>query len=375
MTLRNLRTIDDQHIDLHLGSSHANWDLSFDGALVMPGLVNSHDHLEFNLYPQLGDRQYRNYTEWGKHIHAHYKKEINKVAGIPLPLRAQWGLYKNLLCGVTTVIHHGRPLTIKEPHIRVCQHTQNLHSVQFEKLWKLKLNNPLKRNKKCVIHVGEGTDESSAKEIDELLKHNFMERELVGVHGVALKKKQSAQFSALVWCPLSNDFLLGKTADVEEWETTRLFGTDSTLTGSWDFWEHIRFARSQCRLTSKQLFQMVSRSAGKFWGLSGYHHEHEYPEDLVIVRPRDGQPMIDQFFETGPDDILLVIQGGKIRLFDQRMHQQLRKAGLDTKNWSRVNVHGEIKFVQGNLVQLMREIKKHHPEVQFPVSEAGLIAE
>jgi cytosine/adenosine deaminase-related metal-dependent hydrolase len=60
MTLRNLRTIDDQHIDLHLGSSHANWDLSFDGALVMPGLVNSHDHLEFNLYPQLGDRQYRN---------------------------------------------------------------------------------------------------------------------------------------------------------------------------------------------------------------------------------------------------------------------------------------------------------------------------
>jgi hypothetical protein len=85
--------------------------------------------------------------------------------------------------------------------------------------------------------------------------------------------------------------------------------------------------------------------------------------------------MIDQFFETGPDDILLVIQGGKIRLFDQRMHQQLRKAGLDTKNWSRVNVHGEIKFVQGNLVQLMREIKKHHPETLFPVSEAGLIAE
>jgi len=32
--------------------------INFDGALAFPGLINSHDHLEFNLYPQLADKVY-----------------------------------------------------------------------------------------------------------------------------------------------------------------------------------------------------------------------------------------------------------------------------------------------------------------------------
>ena len=36
--------------------------LHFDGAIIFPGLINSHDHLDFNLFPQLGNRAYKNYT-------------------------------------------------------------------------------------------------------------------------------------------------------------------------------------------------------------------------------------------------------------------------------------------------------------------------
>ena len=39
--------------------------LMFDKALIFPELINSHDHLDFNLFPQMGDRFYTNYTEWG----------------------------------------------------------------------------------------------------------------------------------------------------------------------------------------------------------------------------------------------------------------------------------------------------------------------
>src|SRR6202007_1168364 len=109
-----------------------------------------------------------------------------------------------------------------------------LHSVGFEKKWRLKLNNPFKQKLPVVIHTGEGTDRRANKEIDRLTGWNLLGRKLIGIHGVAMASHQAEKFRALVWCPQSNDFLLGKTAPVNRIEkyTDILFGTDSTLTGS-----------------------------------------------------------------------------------------------------------------------------------------------
>ncbi|WP_432326475.1 hypothetical protein ACRQ5D_21140 [Mucilaginibacter sp. P25] len=84
--------------------------LTFVNAIAFPGLINSHDHLDFNLFPQLGNKTYESYTEWGKHIHRAYAVEIASVLKIPIALRERWGVYKNLLCGVTTVVNHGEKL-------------------------------------------------------------------------------------------------------------------------------------------------------------------------------------------------------------------------------------------------------------------------
>src|SRR6476659_1696207 len=81
--------------------------ITFDNAIAFPGLINSHDHLDFNLFPSLGGKIFNNYTEWGNHIHKHYKEQINAVLKVPFNLRTQWGIYKNLLCGITSVINHG----------------------------------------------------------------------------------------------------------------------------------------------------------------------------------------------------------------------------------------------------------------------------
>jgi cytosine/adenosine deaminase-related metal-dependent hydrolase len=106
--------------------------LTFDNALAFPGLINAHDHLDFNLFPSLGNKTYNNYTEWGGFLHKSYKKEIDAVLKVPLDLRVRWGMFKNLLCGVTTVINHGEWLNIKDPVINVEQ-GKCLHSVHFEK--------------------------------------------------------------------------------------------------------------------------------------------------------------------------------------------------------------------------------------------------
>jgi cytosine/adenosine deaminase-related metal-dependent hydrolase len=219
--------------------------LTFDNAIAFPGLINSHDHLDFNLFPPLGDQHYPDYTAWGNHIHRQFKDEIAAVLQVPLALREQWGIIKNLLCGVTTVVNHGQRLQTEQPLIDVYEQYQCIHSVKFEKRWKLKLNNPFKHRLPVVIHTGEGIDKPSHQEIDRLITWNILHRELIGVHGVAMSARQAKKFKALVWCPLSNYFLLGRTAPADQLKTstTLLFGTDSTLTGSWDLWEHIRLAR------------------------------------------------------------------------------------------------------------------------------------
>jgi hypothetical protein len=155
--------------------------LYFDDAFVFPGLINSHDHLEFNLFPQLGNRVYKSYMEWGEDIHQQDKEIIRSVLRVPKELRVEWGIYKNLFAGITTVVHHGERLNINNKTINIFQDCYSLHSVNLEKLWKLKLNKPFARNQPYVIHVGEGTNDEAFKEINELIRWSFLKRKLIGI--------------------------------------------------------------------------------------------------------------------------------------------------------------------------------------------------
>src|ERR1700743_516837 len=162
----------------HIRDEEDEFALNFDGAIIFAGLINSHDHLDFNLFPALGYNTYKNYTEWGAYIHKNYKSQINSILKVPVELREEWGVYKNLLCGVTTVINHGKKVKIRTDLISVFEDIHNIHSVQFEKKWRFALNNPLKKKLPVVIHNGEGNDESSFKEIDQLISWNLLKRKL-----------------------------------------------------------------------------------------------------------------------------------------------------------------------------------------------------
>ena len=71
--------------------------LQFDQAIAFPGLINSHDHLDFNLFPPLRNKFYCNYAEWGADIQQKNHDCIQAVLKIPRQLRTEWGIYKNLL--------------------------------------------------------------------------------------------------------------------------------------------------------------------------------------------------------------------------------------------------------------------------------------
>lgn len=365
MRLRNLKTLSGELIDIFLPDSKSDdeHEISFTNAIAFPGFINSHDHLDFNLFQSYGEKKYSSYHEWANYIHCNYSEEINKVLRIPVHLRAQWGIYKNLLCGVTTVVNHGAKLQISDPIISVLQHTQSLHSVQFERLWKLKLNNPIRRKRLSTIHIGEGTDERSFREINTLTKWNFLRKEIVGIHAVAMKKHQSRKFKAIVWCPMSNYFLFDKTAPVEELDTKILFGTDSTLTAPWNIWEHLRFVKEETSVSNAQLLNMLIASPGAVWNIPGYNGD-ELPSDIVIADFRNKTE--DDFFSLNPEDILIVIHKGKVALFDSSIKCSMTEH-VNMDEFSAITINGKTKWVKGDLPKLISSIKEYHPQQSFSV--------
>ena len=341
--------------------SPADLTLSLPNAIAFPGLINSHDHLDFNLFPRLGNTIYSNYTEWGHDIHLRNRKEIDAVLEIPQPLRTTWGIYKNLLNGFTTVVNHGETLPVDDELITVFQNQRCLHSVGFEKNWRWQLNRPGwpwrfssgSRRLPVVVHTGEGTDKAAHEEISRLLKWNLFKKPLIGIHGVAMDETQAKGFQALVWCPASNYFLLNSTALIQKLKdhVPILFGTDSTLTAPWDAWEHIRMARQQ--MTDEELLNSLTRQAADTWKLPTGAIAPGLQADLVVSAAAD-------LFSTTPEDILLVLHKGQIRLFDASLDIGLQ-AGF-----YKISVGERNKYVKGDLPALMKEIQKHYPAVAFP---------
>ena len=83
--------------------------VDLDGAFVLPGLINAHDHLELNHFGSLKPRdRYRNATEWIDDLRPLIRSDpgIRRKAAFPLRDRLFIGGLKNLLAGVVSPTHY-----------------------------------------------------------------------------------------------------------------------------------------------------------------------------------------------------------------------------------------------------------------------------
>jgi cytosine/adenosine deaminase-related metal-dependent hydrolase len=345
--------------------------IHFQNVIAFPGLINSHDHLDFNLFPKLGNRIYKNYVEWGDDIHQQNKNVIDEVLKIPQTLRTQWGVYKNLLNGVTTVFNHGQTLKVENNLIDVLQDKNALHSVRLEKNWRWKLNNPFNIKEPYVIHIGEGTDEASYNEINELTWWNKLNKKLTGIHGVAMDAKQAASFQAIIWCPDSNYFLLGETASINELKktTTIVFGTDSTVSADWNIWNQLRLARQTKLLTDEELIASVTTVPAKLRCLNAGILKENMKADIVITEKKNDDAT-NAFFATNPEMILMIIKSGNIILFDESLSAQLTSQKLQIELFNRIRINDRFKYVEGNINNLIKQIKQYSSNIFIPVESA-----
>lgn len=294
---------------------------------VRPGLVNAHEHLHRNHYGRLGAPPYPNAYAWGHDIHARHAGEI--AAGRALPRREALlrGAWKNLFAGVTAVAHHdaweadfdgGFPLRVAP--------VRSIHSLGFTPELARAAAADGGRARPLSVHLAEGVDARSAREVRELEALGLLDDRLIAVHAVGPDgdgvARLRASGAAVAWCPTSNHFLFGRTAPAALLAPgiDVVLGSDSRLSGEGDLLDELRAARRLGLLDDARLLDAVGATAARRLCLPPPSLHPGAPADLAVFR----RPVL----EATAADVALVMVDGVVRVADPALGAPLDALGL-----------------------------------------------
>ncbi len=308
-----------------------------EGAFVLPGLVNAHDHLELNHFGRVKFRDsYENASSWIDDMRPKLQEDprIRERRSHPLRDRLLLGALKNVLSGVTTVSHHNplyRELGRGFP-LRVVRRYGWAHSFFLQ-------GGPVGADGErgpdveaayrdtppdapFLVHLAEGFDESARRELSRLRELGCLRENTVLVHGVGLSSEDWSSVrragAGFVWCPSSNRFLLGRTASLDDFfdcepdsRTSIALGTDSRLSGARDLLEELREARAAAALEPADLLGMVTSNAAALLRLPDFGRiAPGLPADLLVIPPLARDPA-EALLKVARAGIRLVAVGGR----------------------------------------------------------------
>jgi cytosine/adenosine deaminase-related metal-dependent hydrolase len=333
--------------------------LDLEGHLILPGLINAHDHLEFNLYPRLGKGPYSNAGDWARDIYRPKKSPIAEHLLVPKNIRLLWGGLKNLLSGVTTVCHHNpreNPIFDCNFPVRVLKEFGWAHSLEFSRDVALRFE-LTPSDWPFILHLGEGTDGQARREVFDLDEMGALDSRTVLTHAVGLNKRGlrlvKERGASLIWCPSSNLFLLGRTltAGALRSGVPVALGSDSALTAEGDLLDEIRVARRVSRLPSPVIYRMVTEEAARILRLRGGAGSLAAGgvADLIAI-PDAGRSPSETLMRTKPP--ALVMMGGEIKLIAPELPRH--PSGLRRLN---VEGRGDV-LVCANVASLCRQAKQ-----------------
>jgi cytosine/adenosine deaminase-related metal-dependent hydrolase len=340
-------------------------DIDLNGFLLLPGLVNAHDHLQFALFPRLGKPPYGNYIDWGDDIHRSFPEIILKHHAIPKADRLWWGGIRNLLCGVTTVCHHDPlwpELQRGDFPVRVVREYGWAHS--------LALGGDLRHahdgtpaGQPFVVHSCEGIDELARNELEGLDRRGLLDNRAVLVHGLAITREGAELIrdrgASLIICPSSNRFLYGKVPEMSILDRIEhlALGSDSPLSAEGDLLDEVRFAMSFLGISTSTAYHMVTTAAASILRLGdGQGSIKEFGlADLIAVRDTGHDPA-DKLATLSMNDMELVMLGGRVQLATKAILERLPFAarnGLEP-----LSIGGSIRWLRAPVRALLKQAEE-----------------
>ncbi|GHN00396.1 hypothetical protein WSM22_18850 [Cytophagales bacterium WSM2-2] len=325
------------------------------GHYLYPGFINSHDHVEMNLYPLMGNPPYQNYTEWAKDIYRPMESPVREIERLEMKDRLTWGSFKNLISGATTVVHHNKwhqALGGRLFPVRI-RATEWAHSLAFEP--KIEKKFPSNPKSTFVIHAAEGVDSFAKAEIPKLKELGMLQENTVLVHAVGMNERNMKLMEqsrvSMVWCPSSNLFMFNQTAPVNELKNKIkvVLGTDSLMTGPATLLDEMRVARETGMASTREIYDMVTSVPAKIFHMATPEIKIGCTE--FWIAPIKHSDYYENVFLQHTGDIMAVVVYGRIRYCNAEIGKRLGTLR------HRISVSGQEKLVEEDIPKLWRKLE------------------
>nr|WP_233175326.1 amidohydrolase family protein [Dyella sp. ASV24] len=311
--------------------------------LIFPGLINAHDHLHVNAVPPLATTEvFANSYAWIDAFQAHFgAPSVEAALQVSKAVRLRHGGLKNLLAGATCVAHH-------DPWHEVLDAGDFPVALLRDYGWSYALGwsfygPPVQQSfartpmdRPWLIHLAEGTDATAQTELAQLDQLGCLDSRSILVHGVGLCEQDIERIIAtgagVVWCPTSNQRLLGRTLHPRRLaDAGRLaLGTDSRLSGSRDLLEELRHVAAGSELETWQWLGLVTADAARILRMPSRGALHPGAHaDLVVVEDRGGDP-VRSLVGISRAQLRAVVRDGLPRIADPDFADWFDAAGVET---------------------------------------------
>lgn len=343
--------------DIPPGATTINWT-----GYIFPGLIDTHNHADWNWIPQWTHGPFTNRYDW--------QKDSDYVLNVQKPHDAikennliqearKYGEIRAILGGTTLI---AGSFDKSEPNIMVRDldarykaenYVPNIAEMVPEKRDTLirQLQNKASADglQRVFFHVGEGlpTDKAVAGEFEELRKKGFDQEGVVVIHGLAFKPEYFETMAKkkmyLVWSPVSNWNLYRGVTNIpaaKKAGVTIALAPDWTISGSDNVLEEMKFAYALSKskwgdlLSPKDIFDMVTTNAATVAGVDKSSITYGAPmgslakdnaADLFLAPALDvsKNDPYESLLRTYPKDIHLVLVGGNAVYGDRGIMSQL----------------------------------------------------
>src|SRR5262249_2667799 len=131
---------------------------------------------------------------------------------------------------------------------------------------------------------------------------------------------------SVVWCPVSNGFLFGRTLPAREFldfapeaASHICLGSDSRVTGSTDLLDELRAAAAIGTVQPRELLSMVTTASAKILRLPEAGRLLPFaPADLIIAGPQSDEPA-SSLALSRRSDLQMVMLGGRPAIGVQKL--------------------------------------------------------